>query len=373
MRRGVLPDWKIREFIKEGIIGNADENLINPSSLDLRIGLDKWKLVGSFLPLPGQNIREILNSRVIVDDHSAKEQFYVEYLQSYIMQLVETLDLPKTISAKMFNKSGRGRIAISAKGLTDGVPQFDFITNGYKGNLYSEITATSFPLVVYSGITSIPQIRFYEGNPEPISGSDLELLLRKYPILTDDNGYPSYNESEKEEMIRTGKLTFTAEIPKKGLLAYVAKKDRRTLDLSMKGRYIPKEYYDEIRDKNKGGLIIIYPGEFVLVNSKQNIRLPPIVAAEIDEYSPELGDMKSHYAGLINASHGYDPKNPNSPSHIVFEIRARDVPIILQDNQALAKFNLYNMLHEPEEKYMDKKTTGFGDLKSILPDIFNKK
>ncbi|MFA5953415.1 MAG: 2'-deoxycytidine 5'-triphosphate deaminase [Candidatus Pacearchaeota archaeon] len=373
MRRGVLPDWKIREFIKEGIICNADVNLVNPSSLDLRIGFDKWKLVGSFLPLREQNIKKILSSREIVDDHSSKEQFYVEYLQSYVMQLVESLNLPNTISAKMFNKSGRGRIGISAKGLTDGCSQFDYIKNGYQGDLYSEITATSFPLVIHSGITPIPQIRFYEGNPEPIAGSDLELLLRKHPILTDDNGNQSYDEIEKEEMIRTGKLTFTADIPKRGLLAYIAKRDRRTIDLSKKGNYVPKEYYDEIKNKNNSGLIIIHPGDFVLVNSKQNIRLPPTVAAEIDEYSPELGDMKSHYAGLINASHGYDPKNPNVPSHIVFEIRARDVPIILQDNQSLAKFNLYNMLYEPEERYMDKKSTGFKDLKSILPNVFNKK
>ncbi len=373
MRRGVLPDWKIKELIEKDVIHNADINLVNPSSLDLRIDYDKWKLVGSFLPLSGQKIEDVLNSRGVVDDHSSKKDFYVEYLQPYVMKLVESLDLPNTISAKLFNKSGRGRIAISSKGLTDGMSQFDFIQNGYEGEIYSEITATSFPLVVHAQETSIPQIRFYEGNPQPISGSDLELLLRKHPILTNDDGEPSYNEKEKEEIIRTGKLTFTAEIPKKGLLAYVARRDRRTLDLLEKGKYIPQEYFDELKSSpSKERTITIHPGEFVLINSKQHIRLPPTIAAEIDEYSPELGDMKSHYAGLINASHGYDLDNPNIPSRIVFEMRARDIPIIIQDNQSLAKFNLYPMTEEPEERYMDKRSTGFSDLKSILPSIFKK-
>lgn len=373
MKRGVLPDWRIKKLIKEGAIKNVDINLVNPSSLDLRIGLNKWKMQGSFLPLSGQKIEEILKSKNFVDDSSSNQRFYVEYFQPYIMKLVESLDLPETISAKMFNKSGRGRIAIAAKGLTDGTPLFDTIRNGYSGNLYSEITATGFPIVINAGETCIPQIRFYEGNPEPISGSDLELLLRKYPILTDDKGNPSYNEEEKKEMIRTGKLTFTADIPKEGLLAYVANRDRRTLDLSKSGAYLPEMYYNEVKTPfNPGGFIKIHGEEFVLINSKQNIRLPPNVAAEIDEYTPELGDMKSHYAGLINASHGYDPKNPNIPSHIVFEIRARDIPVIIQDNQALAKFNLYNMLDEPEETYMSRRSTGFGDLKSILPGVFKK-
>lgn len=373
MKRGVLPDWRIKELIRDGVIQNADESLVNPSSLDLRVNFHKWKLIGSFLPLPGQKIESLLKSAEIVDDHSSKKGFYVEFLQPYAMSLVESLDLPTTISAKMFNKSGRGRIAVASKGLTDGMPQFDFVRNGYKGKLYSEITSTAFPLVVNAHETAIPQIRFYEGNPEPISGSDLEILLRNYPLLTNDEGKRSYNEEEKDEMVRTGKLTFTAEIPREGLLAYKASKDRRTLDLSRRNFYIPGKYYEEIRlIPGKSRSIILYPGDFVMINSKQNVRLPPTVAAEIDDYSPELGDMRSHYAGLINASHGYDPKDPNVPSRIVFEIRARDIPIIIRDNQALAKFNLYHMLGEPEEMYMGKRSTDFNNLESILPNIFKK-
>ncbi len=371
MKKGVLPDWRIRELIKEKVIKNAEPSLVNSSSLDLRVGFEKYKLIGSFLPLKGQEIEKVLSSRDIVDDNSCKKTFYVEHMQPYAMKLMESLDLPNTISARFFNKSGRGRIGISMKGLTDCMDYFDFIRPGYKGNLYSEITATGFPLVIKSGVTSIPQIRFYEGDPEPISGSDLELLLRKHPILIDDKNNKSYDEQEKENMIRTGKLTFTAEIPEKGLLAYRAKRDRRTINLSKSNFYDSDRFFNEVASHSKSkGIIVIHPGDFVLVNSKQNIRLPSTIAAEIDEYSPELGDMKSHYAGLINAGHGYDPKNPNVPSRIVFEIRARDIPIIIQDGQPLAKFNLYNMLGEPEENYMEKRSTDFKDLKSILPSVF---
>lgn len=372
MKSGVLPDWKIRELIEKGAIPGADINLVNPSSLDLRLSPERHRLIGSFLPLEGQPIREVLESDNFVDHHSTSNDYFAEVSQPYAIKLQESLDLPDSISARFFNKSGRGRIGVSTKGLTDGNPRFDLVRHGYEGSIYAEITATAFPLMLRSGSIAIPQIRFYEGNPEPICGSELELLLREHPILTDDEGRPAYSDDERREMIRTGRLTFTAEIPKDGLIAYRAKRDARHLDLSKSGFYSPGRFFENVNASEGERSVIIHPGDFILINSKQNIRLPPTIAAEIDEYSPALGDMKSHYAGLINASHGYDPENPNIPSHIVFEIRARDVPLMIQDGQPLAQFNLYNMLGAPDEIYMGKRSTGFGDLKSILPSIFNK-
>ena len=373
MRAGVLPDWRIKELMAQGVIIGADPNLVNTSSLDLRIANDRWKLLGSFLPRPGQSIEEALKSREIVDAFSGPDRFYVDHLQQYAMRLIESLDLPITISARIFNKSGRGRIGVSLRGLTDEAPCFDVVREGYKGAIYVEISSTVFPLVVHSGQTAIPQIRFYEGNPEPLSGSELELELKIHPILTDERENRTYNDKERAEMIRTGKLTFTADIPLEGLLAYKGMKDKRILDLSQINTYVPVDYFEEVTArKGRGRSIILHPGDFVLVKSKENIRLPPYLAAEIDEYSSDLGDMKSHYAGLINASHGYNKEGVSTPSNIVFEIRARDQPIIIQDGQRLAKFNLYRMLGEPEGRYMERRSTGFGDLPSILPSIFKK-
>src|SRR3989344_5735051 len=373
MKSGVLPDWRIKELIKEGIIIGADPALVNTSSLDLRVGSKRWKLLGSFLPLPGQRVEDALASRSIVDDYSEKENFYVDYLQQYIMKLVEQLKLPDSISARVFNKSRRGRIGVSLRALTDGTPHFDVIRRGYEGDIYAEISSTAFPLVIYSGQTAIPQIRFYEGDIEPISGSQLELLLKSHPILTDNKGERTYTKTEQDEMIRTGKLAFTANISKSGLLAYVAGRDRRTLDLSKQGFYTPEEYYKEVRSTDgKNSILIIHPGDFALVRSKENIRLPPSVAAEIDEYSPTLGDMKSSYANLINSTHGFDPDGSNTPSCVVFEIRARDQPVIIQDCQKIAVFSLYPMLAEPEGRYMNVRSTDFSDLRSILPSEFKK-
>ena len=372
-RGEILPDWKIKELMQKGVIIDANESLINPSSLDLRLGMIKWKLLGSFLPSGNRKIESELEISGIVDGvNRTKEEYYVDTSHPYLMKLVESLDLPESLTARIHNKSGRGRIGIAIKGLVDRVSRFDHIPAGYKGKLYAEVCATTFPIVTRSGETAIPQIRFYNGEPQPLQGIDLDLLLRETPILTDEKGNPSYSKREKSEIISTGELTFHADLSS-DLLVYKAIRDRKTIVLSERGKYNVEDFFEPVmRRPDRGGVVVVHPGDFVLVKSKENIRLPPEIAAEISEYSSELGDFRTHYAGLINAGHGYNPDSTNIPSYILFEVRARDVPVVLQDGQRLAKFEIHKMLDLPEQSYMAKRSTDFNDLKSFLPGVFKK-
>ncbi|MBI2044340.1 2'-deoxycytidine 5'-triphosphate deaminase [Candidatus Pacearchaeota archaeon] len=376
----ILPDWKIKELIKGGAITGADESLVNASSLDLRVGVQKWKLLGSFLPVEGQSLDELLGlspgdlwgPQSVVDDANVREDnFYMEPDQPYLMKLVEGLNLPPTVSARIFNKSGRGRVGISQKSLVEGSTRFDAVPKGYSGPIFSELCATMCPVVITPNKTQIPQIRFYEGNPQPVPGVDLGMILENNPILTDNKGNPSYNGEDREEIFNSGKLTFHADLSG-DVMVYKAKKDRRTIVLSEKGRYEPEHFFEPIRAVQGERRVIIHPGEFILVPSLENIRLPKMFAAEISDYSPDLGDVKTSYANLINAGHGYDPKDPNVPAHIVFEARARDLPVVLQHGQRIARFEIYMMFDEPEQQYFAVRSTGFDDLPSLLPNQFKK-
>ncbi|HLA22911.1 MAG TPA: 2'-deoxycytidine 5'-triphosphate deaminase [Candidatus Nanoarchaeia archaeon] len=369
-RGGVYSDWGIEELIDKGVITNADKSLINTSSLDLRLGIKKWRLLGSILPLENQMIEDMLETTGVVDDAN-DQNFFMETSQPYLVKLVEGLNLPESITARIHNKSGRGRIGISTKGLIDKVPRFDFIPGGFVGDIYTEICATAFPIKYEGGNTSVPQIRFYDGEPRPLNGGEIDLLLRDYPILTIKGGRV-YGDHSKREIIDSGKFTFHADLAG-DFLIYKAKKDSRTIDLSKKDYYDPNEFFEEVRSHNGRKSVIIHPGEFALINSKEDIKLPPHIAAEIAEYSPDLGDLRTHYAGLINAGHGYDSViEQNTPSKIIFEVRARDLPIMIQDWQKLVKFEVYEMYQPPQKTYMEMRSTDFSDLKSFLPSPFRK-
>ncbi len=367
----ILSDRLIRELIRNGSVLNANPKNVNPSSLDLRLSNEKWKTMGSFLPLVGQKIRESLGSHHIVDTENCKrEEFYMERDQPYVIRLVESLNLPKGITARVFNKSGCGRVGISVKGLVDGVPRFSYVPSGYVGEIYTEVCSTTFQCVFKPGETSAPQIRFYDGEPGSVSGAYLSLLLQQHPILVNDQGERSYSDADLEEIISTGKMIFTIDLSSR-TLAYTSRRTSRTFNLSKRDYYDPNDFFSEEVSRGEKS-IVINPGDFAIVKSQQNIRLPPNYAAEIAPYSADIGDIKTSYADLVNAGHGFDENDPNVKGHIFFEVRARDTPIVLQDGQPLAKFELYEMLEEPRQRYMHTRTSNFNNLSSFLPKQFKK-
>lgn len=375
MKNGVLPDWRIRELIRERVILGIDEEyadkakVVSTSSLDLRVAAEQHKLIGSFIPLAGQRIQDAIASPRIADKPANKKDFYLDCSQPYLMRLVESLKLPTTIHAGIFNKSGRARIGIALHGLTDGNSCYDLVPAGYEGKLYAEVTSTAFPLTIDGGETAIPQIRFYEGKPTPLIGSELEIALDKFPILCDDKGNPSYDDKERRRMIETGELTLTTDLSQ-GTLAYIANREKRVIELAKKGEYQPEHYFSEVMCKNGERILTIHPGEFVLIKSREHIRLPPEFAAEIVPYSVKLGDMKTSYANLINATHGWES---DKPSYIIFEIKAIEKAITIQNGQPLVNFNLYRMLGKPEQKYTETRSiVDFGNLRSLLPGQFKK-
>lgn len=369
----VLSDKEIRRLIEGGAILNADVNLINPGSLDLRLGVNKWRLLGSILPLPGQKIEDAMEESGVVDDkHDTDTEFYIDRDQPYLFELVERLNLPSCITARVFNKSGRGRIGTSVRTIVDGVPRFNRIPSGYSGKIFTEVCATVFPEIILPNQTAMPQIRFYNGEPAPLRGADLQLLLRSEPILVDVNNKPiKFSDKQLDEIARRGKLTFTADLSR-DLLVYKARMDKKAIHLGREGYYDPDDFFEEVHSIKGKKRIIIHPGEFVLIHSKEKIRLPPAYAAEIADYSSEIGDLKSHYAGLINPGHGYDSDEMRG-DHIVFEVRARDIPICIQDGQEIAQFEIFRMSELPEIVYRKVQSTDYGDLPSILPKQFKKR
>jgi dCTP deaminase len=369
----VLSDKQIRRLIEGGAILNADYNLVNASSLDLTLGVKKWRLLGSVLPLSDQTVIDLIENLGIVDDkHFLESEFYIDKDQPYLFELNESLNLPPGVYARIFNKSGRGRVGTSVRGVVDKNSKFDDIPNGYKGKLYAEVCATVFPEVIIGGQTTMPQIRFYDGYPQSLIGADLQLLLRNEVILLNKDDVPiNFSDEQLNKIARKGSLIFTADLSR-DLLVYKAKLDKKAISMEKKAYYDPEDFFEEIRLNKRGDRkIIIHPGEFVLIHSKEKIRLPPGYAAEISDYSSKIGDMKAHYAGLINPGHGYVP-DVICGDHIVFEVRARDIPICIQDGQRLANFEIFRMSEIPEIEYKKVQSTDFDSLPSILPKQFKK-
>ena len=83
------------------------------------------------------------------------------------------------------------------------------------------------------------------------------------------------------------------------------------------------------------------------------MRIPPTLAAEMTAYDPTSGELRTHYAGFFDPGFGYDPDGQLLGSRAALEVRAHDVPFMIEHGQRVCKLTFEHMLDEPDELYGD--------------------
>jgi len=161
---GILPVQAIERLLKEGVIlceRPLAPDQLQPASLDLRLGTKAYRVRASFLPGPRRSLSERLEqlSLHVIDLQSGA---VLETGCVYIVPLLESLKLPKGLSAAANPKSSTGRLDIFTRVITDNAAEFDTVAEGYEGPLYAEISPRTFPSLVRTG-SRLSQIRFRAG------------------------------------------------------------------------------------------------------------------------------------------------------------------------------------------------------------------
>ena len=101
---------------------------------------------------------------------------------------------------------------------------------------------------------------------------------------------------------------------------------------------------------------MLEPEEFYLLISKERVRIPPGYSAEMTAYDPTSGELRTHYAGFFDPGFGHTPDTP-APTHpqqgskAVMEVRAHDVPFMLQHGQRVAKLVFEELAEAPTILY----------------------
>ena len=75
------------------------------------------------------------------------------------------------------------------------------------------------------------------------------------------------------------------------------------------------------------------------------------LAAEMMAYDPTAGELRTHYAGFFDPGFGYDPNGRKLGSRAALEVRARDVPFMVEHRQPICKLAFEAMLEPPEKLY----------------------
>jgi dCTP deaminase len=334
---GVLSSQQIRAMIDAGTLSAAPAILpeqVQPASLDLRLGQVAYRVRASFLTGAGRTVTDRLAEfemhRIDLSAGAVLEKGCV-----YVVPLMETLALPKGVQAVANAKSSTGRLDLLTRLITDGGVEFDRVSPGYTGPLYAEICPRSFSVLVRPGMR-LNQIRFRAGQAV-LSDDALRALHAQTPLVDGD------------AMIDDG-LGFSVDLrPDSGtLVGYRAKPHTGVIDLDRIGHYDPASYWEEVHSDN--GQIILDPGAFYILVSRESVHIPPECAAEMAPYVAMVGEFRVHYAGFFDPGFGHAAAG-GTGSRGVLEVRCHEAPFVLEHGQIVGRLVYEHMDRVPDQLY----------------------
>jgi len=357
-RHGILPYQRLKPLIAERVI-RADlpieDRQVQPASLDLRLGRKAYRLVSSFLPEQSEitstlNVLDFYQSDLVMYEMDLTGGAILEKGHVYLVPLLESLHLPKTLRARANPKSTTGRLDVFTRVITDLNVGFDEIRAGYTGPLYLEIVPRSFTIKVKTGL-SLNQLRLIRG-PATISDSALRSLHRTDPLLYHN---VSSDKPLVSREIRTSRGLFL-RVDLQGedrghdrIVGYRAKKNSHVVDLSKIGHYAALDFWEPIH-RHRNDSLLLEPEEFYILASKERIRVPAGYAAEMVAYEAACGELRTHYAGFFDPGFGYG-RGEIRGTQVVLEVRPHDVPFLIHDGQTFFKVIYDRMLEIPTHVY----------------------
>ena len=338
---GLLPSQVIGEMIRNHevlSVETIDKRQIQPASLDLRLDGLAYRVRSSFLPGRDKSVRESLRD-VTMGEVDLRGGAILEKGCVYIVPLKESVALPSRIIAVANPKSSIGRLDIFTRLITDEATEFDRVQSGYSGPLYAEISPRAFTVIVREG-SSLNQVRFRRGNPNN-SDASLRRLHQQWRLV---------DRSDADANIENG-IALSVDLRSfsgGGVVGYKARKHTDLIDVDLIDYYSPDRYWEPIY--SEGGKLILNPGDFHILMSKELVTVPPDHAAEMIPYDPLVGEFRVHYAGFFDPGFGYREGGVNG-TRAVLEVRSHEVPFIIEDGQVIGRLSYERLTDIPERLY----------------------
>ena len=131
---GILPESELQAAFDRGQVSVQEtllEGQIQPASLDLRLGRRAWRIQASFLPGLGQTVMDKID-KFSMYELDLTDGAVLETGCVYIVELMESLALPESLSATANPKSSTGRLDVFTRLITDGAVEFESVAPGHE-------------------------------------------------------------------------------------------------------------------------------------------------------------------------------------------------------------------------------------------------
>ena len=195
--------------------------------------------------------------------------------------------------------------------LTDGQPVFDDVAPGYRGPMFLEIAPQTFSVLARSG-TRLNQLRLRRGREAPLASRLLGVDLSR------------------------------------PMVGYRARRHAGVIDLDREGALDAADFWEPVAPRHGG--LLLDPGEFYILTSRDTIEIPADQAAEMTPIDPAVGEFRVHYAGFFDPGFGTTEAGGEG-SRAVLEVRSHETPFLLDDGQTVARLTFESLAERPSRLY----------------------
>jgi dCTP deaminase len=313
---GILPCQAIDALLTDrAILADQafDHDQVQPASLDLRLAGRAWRVRASFLPGRGRTVAARI-ADVAMHELDLTRGAVLERGCVYIAELQESLALPPGISARANPKSSTGRVDVFVRLLSDNSIAFDDVVEGYHGPTYVEIAPQTFSILVRTN-TRLNQLRLKRGAPEKLSMCSVGVDLSD------------------------------------GVAGFRARRHAGVIDMDLEDGHDPRDFWEALKPHK--GELLLDPGEFYILASKEAIEIPVLQAAEMTPIDPSVGEFRVHYAGFFYPGFGTEETEAVG-SKGVLEVRSHETPFLLEDGQTVARLVYEPLTERPTRLYGDQ-------------------
>ena len=353
---GVLSGQEITELINKNIISSdhkINKDIIQPASIDLRLGLKAWRVPASFLPGKGNLVSDRLKN-FAMHEFSLVDGAVLECGCVYIVKILENVSLTDDLTGVANPKSSTGRLDVFTRLIVDGAQEFEDVPAGYSGPLYVEISPRTFSILVRTG-SRLNQLRIRRGY-SVTTDKEMEILQKHVGLVRteDDNHLP--------DKIKNGVPLSVDLVGEKGLIGYKARKHTRLIDVDKPSFYKRELFWEKITTEDliyqtkitengtSSSGLVLSPDAFYILASKEYVSVPSNYAAEMRAYDTKVGEFRAHYAGFFDPGFGLSDLGA-SKTRAVLEVRSHDVPFLIEQEQTICRLVYEPMANVPNFLY----------------------
>jgi len=132
------------------------------------------------------------------------------------------------------------------------------------------------------------------------------------------------------------------------LAGFRARRHAGVVDLDLEDGHDPRDFWQPLEPRR--GELLLDPGEFYILASKDPIDIPVMQAAEMTPIDPAVGEFRVHYAGFFDPGFGAEEASA-SGSRAVLEVRSHETPFLLEDGQTVARLVYEPLTARPDRVY----------------------